>query len=358
MEQLNFWQGKSVFLTGHTGFKGSWLTLLLNRLGAVVHGYALDPVGSLSLFSQADTANALASDHRADIRNFDSLSIALEATQPDIVIHMAAQSLVLEGYRDPLGTIGINVMGTANLLDACRYARTVKAIVVVTTDKVYENRNWTHPYRESDRLGGRDPYSASKACTEFVTAAYNAVFTLAGTQSPNMATARAGNVTGGGDWAVDRLIPDCVRAFSSAQPVTLRNPHSVRPWQHVLEPLHGYLQLAQLLFECPAGRPCDGWNFGPSLAGNSTVLDVAAQVALQWGGSAEVVCADALSQLEETHILRLDSSKARLSLRWQDHWTLEQNIERTMAWYKCWRSGGNLREFTDRQIVEYLRVGI
>jgi CDP-glucose 4,6-dehydratase len=356
MEQLKFWRGKSVFLTGHTGFKGAWLTLLLKKLGAEVHGYALDPQGSLNVFDLVSVANSLAADHRADIRDLKNLAASMASARPDIVIHMAAQSLVLQGYREPLSTFGVNVMGTANVLEACRTVQCARAIVVVTTDKVYENRNWMHPYGESDKLGGHDPYSASKACAELVTAAYHAVFAQDTARIPNIATARAGNVTGGGDWAADRLIPDCVRAFNSGQPVTLRNPQSVRPWQHVLDPLQGYLRLAQYLFESPPGRLCDGWNFGPSLVESSSALAIATQVATHWGGGARVVCAQEEAAIRETHILRLDSSKARLVLGWRDCWTLEQNIEKTTAWYKSWRDGKELREVTDSQISGYLQA--
>ncbi len=354
MEQLSFWQGRRVFLTGHTGFKGTWLTSLLNSLGAEVHGFALDPVGDLNMFDLVEGARFLATDTRADIRDIERLSAALVSSNAEIVIHMAAQALVLEGYRNPLSTFDVNIMGTANVLEACRTISSVRAIVVVTTDKVYEIGESSRPFRETDRLGGHDPYSASKACAELVTAAYGAVYVTSSGQAPNLATARAGNVTGGGDWAADRLIPDCVRAFSAGKSVCLRNPSAVRPWQHVLEPLAGYLELARRLYESPAQVSRESWNFGPGPESNSTVLDVANLVASHWGKGGSIVCLDEPIVISETHVLRLDASKAHEVLSWRDRLSLAENIAMTMSWYRAWREGQDLQATTLHQIKTFL----
>ena len=244
----DFWRDRPVFVTGHTGFKGGWLALWLQQRRAKMHGYALDPPTQPSLFEAARIETGLASDTRADLADFARLKATLARASPEVVFHLAAQPLVREGYRDPLGTFACNVMGTAHVLEAARAVATVRAVVVITTDKVYENREWEYPYREVDRIGGRDPYSASKAAAEIVAASYRASYFCGGNGHPGrVATARSGNVIGGGDWAVDRLLPDCLRAFAAGEAVRLRYPRSIRPWQHVLEPLSGYLRLAERL---------------------------------------------------------------------------------------------------------------
>ena len=259
-----FYAGKRVFVTGHTGFKGGWLALWLNRLGAIVHGYALDPPTEPNLFESAGVSAALATDARGDLADLTRLKVALGDAEPEIIFHLAAQPLVRASYRDPLGTLATNVMGTAHLLEAVRDLNSVRAVVLITTDKVYENSEWPYPYREIDRLGGHDPYSASKAGAEIVAASYRASF-FSGEAGhvACVATARAGNVIGGGDWGAERLIPDCVSAFLKNEPVRLRFPRAVRPWQHVLEPLAGYLQLARRLFGFDGRTFARAWNFGP-----------------------------------------------------------------------------------------------
>lgn len=344
------WSGKRVFLTGHTGFKGSWLTLLLTRLGATVDGYALNPPTDPSAFEDMRLAERLASDTRADLRDLPRLTDALTAARPDIVIHMAAQPLVRDSYRRPIETIAVNVLGTAHLLEAARSARSVRAIVNVTTDKCYENVGWLHPYRETDALGGADVYSASKACAELVTNAWRRSF---GDGAAPMATARAGNVIGGGDWAHERLVPDCMRAFAEGAPVILRSPAAVRPWQHVLEPLTGYLALAQALLENGA-EAASGWNFGPDLEGEASVLRVAQTAAAAWGDGAEARAADGAPEFAEATILRLDSAKAALKLGWRPRWSLERAVGETVAWHKAKRAGEDMRAFAIGQIDAYL----
>ncbi len=351
--QIGDWTGIRVFVTGHTGFKGSWLTLLLSRLGAEVTGYALDPPTEPSAFADMGIADLLAADHRGDIRDLPRLSEAMDAARPDLVIHMAAQPLVRESYRRPIETVAVNVLGTAHVLEAARSAGDVRAFVNVTTDKCYENVGWLHPYRETDRLGGADIYSASKACAELVTAAWRKSF---GDPGPVIATARAGNVIGGGDWAQERLVPDCMRAFSAGEAVVLRSPAAVRPWQHVLEPLTGYLALAQALLRRDA-EVDEGWNFGPDLEGEATVLHVAQTAAAAWGDGAEARAAEGAAEFAEADTLRLDSAKARLKLGWRPRWDLQRAITETVAWHRARSAGEDLRTFGQRQIGDYLESG-
>jgi CDP-glucose 4,6-dehydratase len=351
----SLWRGKSVFLTGHTGFKGAWLALWLHRLGAVVHGYALNPPTEPSLFSQARLEPLLASDTRADLADLEKLKRAMSAARPAVILHLAAQPLVRESYRDPAGTFATNVLGTAHVLEAARGLDSLRAIVVITTDKVYENREWSHPYRESDHLGGHDPYSASKAAAEIVVASYRASFFsgAGGGSCVPIATARAGNVIGGGDWARDRLVPDCLRAFHQGEPVRLRYPGAVRPWQHVLEPLSGYLLLAQALLG-PAGLNfAKAWNFGPDTAGEATVEHVAQTIAGIVGGGAEVICEPTKDAPHEAGLLTLDSSAARAALKWRPVWPLTVALGKTVAWHQSFLAGRDLREVSLAQIAEY-----
>lgn len=349
------YHGKSVLLTGHTGFKGGWLSLWLHSLGARVHGYALDPLGESSFFTAADVSSCLATDHRADLRDIDRLRTAMREASPRFVFHLAAQPLVRESYRDPLGTFATNLMGTVHLLEVLRQTPSVESVVIVTTDKVYLNREWEFPYREIDPLGGHDPYSASKAAVEIAAASYRSSFlSCSGDASPGLATARAGNVIGGGDWAKDRLVPDCLRAFEQGEAVRLRFPHAVRPWQHVLDALSGYLHLGAALVGAGGARYATAWNFGPDPAGDASVGDVARRLASSWGDGAKVVYEnDGDESPHEAGLLRLDSSRARQILGWRPRWTLEESLARTVNWHRAWRDGRGMRMFSLSQIDEY-----
>lgn len=345
------WSDKDVFLTGHTGFKGSWLSLWLYTLGARVHGYALNPPTSPSIFEVASVASTLASDIRADLAETERLTQAMADAQPEVVFHLAAQPLVRASYADPLGTFATNILGTANVLQSVRQVPSVRAVVIITTDKVYQNKEWAHPYREGDRLGGHDPYSASKAAAEIVTASMRDSFFHG---SPvRIATARAGNVIGGGDWAADRLVPDCLKFFAAGEPVRLRYPAAVRPWQHVLEPLGGYLALAASLLEDPNKEHATAWNFGPDTADNASVGEVARLLAAGWGGSADVICEENTGHPHEAGLLTLDNSAARHHLGWQPRWRLGTALEKTLAWHTAWLAGEPMREVSLAQISDY-----
>ena len=349
------WAGQSVFLTGHTGFKGSWLALWLHQLGASVHGYALNPPTDPNLFTKARIGSLLASDTRADLADLPQLKAAMQAARPSVLLHLAAQPLVRESYQDPVGTFATNVLGTANVLEAARGIPSLRAVVVVTTDKVYENREWAHPYRESDHLGGHDPYSASKAAAEIVTASYRSSFFKGGKSghSAHVATARAGNVIGGGDWAKDRLVPDCLNAFGRGEAVRLRYPDAVRPWQHVLEPLSGYLLLSQALLGNAAATFARSWNFGPDRAGEATVGHVASALAKIYGESARVIFERQPDAPHEAGLLTLDSSAACSSLGWKPRWTLTETLVKTVEWHRANISGHDLRECSLNQITSY-----
>ena len=342
---------KKCFVTGHTGFKGSWLTLWLHQLGAQVHGFALDPPTKPSAFGEAGVSAALVSDTRADLTDRTSLTESMRQSQAEVVFHLAAQPLVRASYDDPIGTFATNVLGTAHVLDAVRTCPSVQAVVIITTDKVYQNREWVHPYRESDALGGHDPYSASKAAAEIITASMRASF-FAGT-SVRIATARAGNVIGGGDWATDRLVPDCLRAFSENVPVYLRFPDAVRPWQHVLEPLAGYLALAARLLSDNGQEYEKAWNFGPNPSGNASVGDFADRLASLWGDSAKVIRETAGDHPHEAGLLTLDSSSAHHRLGWKPRWGLETALQHTVDWHRAWLRGDDMRDYSRRQIEAY-----
>jgi CDP-glucose 4,6-dehydratase len=343
-----FWRGRRVFLTGHTGFKGGWLSLWLAELGAEVHGYALAPPTEPNLFTTAGVEKRLAASTLADIRDAAKLEQAMQAARPEVVLHLAAQPLVRQSYAEPVETFAVNVMGTVNLLEAVRRTPGVKAVVNVTTDKCYENREWVWPYRENEALGGHDPYSSSKACSELVTAAWRRSFLdAAGVQ---LASARAGNVIGGGDWAADRLLPDFLRALDAGKPLVVRSPQATRPWQHVLEPLSGYIMLAERL--CTEGAAfAEAWNFGPDEADARPV---------EW--IVETLCArmtdatwqrDTAPQPHEAHTLRLDSAKAHARLGWQPRWNLQRALEATLDWHQAWKAGTDMADFSLRQIRAY-----
>lgn len=353
MADREFWHGKRVFITGHTGFKGSWLCLWLHRLGAQVHGYALAPPTDPSLFAEA-RIDELVTSTIADIRDGERLAAEMRAAAPEIVIHMAAQPLVRDSYKIPVETYGVNVMGTVNLLEAVRACPSVRAVVNVTTDKCYENREWAWGYRENEPMGGYDPYSSSKACSELVTAAYrNSYFNPAAYADHGVAvaSARAGNVIGGGDWANDRLIPDIIRAILTDEPVRIRNPHAIRPWQHVLEPLSGYLRLAERLYgDGPAfAQP---WNFGPADEDARPVEWIVRRLCAAWGAGARFEI-DAGEHPHEAHYLKLDCSKARAELTWRPRWSLETALDLIIDWTRACRDGKDLREVSLHQIAEY-----
>jgi len=348
----SFWTGRSVLVTGHTGFKGSWLCLWLQQVGAHVTGFALDPPSTPSLFEQAQVAEGITHIH-GDVRDPDAVVKAVKASEPSVVIHMAAQTLVGEGYRSPVYTYATNVMGTVHILEAVRRIGSVEACVVVTTDKCYKNREWHWGYRESDRLGGEDPYSNSKACAELVTSAYRqSFFAREDTSSPaRVASVRAGNVIGGGDWADDRLIPDIVRGFLAHDPVLIRSHNAIRPWQHVLEPLRGYLALAQHLVE-GAEDFAAAWNFGPRDEDARPVHWIANQMSDRWGEGASWVRDERVHPPEATY-LKLDSSKAKAELGWTPRFSLRNALDWTVEWYRAFQDGENLREFTEQQLFTY-----
>lgn len=344
----DFWQDKRVFITGHTGFKGGWLALWLQSMGAKVTGYALSPATEPNLFTVAKLEQALVNHVIGDIRDAEQLKLAMQNAQPDIVLHLAAQALVRYSYSHPIETYNVNVMGTVHLLEAVRATPSVKAVVNVTTDKCYENREWAWGYRENEALGGFDPYSSSKGCAELVTAAYRQSFLHEAGVA--LASARAGNVIGGGDWSVDRLIPDFLRAIDANESLVIRSPEATRPWQHVLEPLSGYLQLAERLFTDGAAF-AEAWNFGPLDEDARSVRWIVEQLAqlrpdLSWQ-------CDSAPQVHEAHYLKLDSSKAGHRLPWQPRWRLATALQKTLAWHEAWYKDQNMQTFTLKQIEEY-----
>lgn len=343
-----FWKGRSVLITGHTGFKGSWLSLWLSKMGAQVHGYALAPAAQQQMFGQVGVKERLSSNTFADIRDLETLERCLSACRPEIVLHLAAQSLVRESYRSPLETYAVNVLGTANLLDAVRRSPSVKALINVTTDKCYENREWVWPYREGDALGGFDPYSSSKACAEIVTAAYRRSFLDAA--GVGLATARAGNVIGGGDASIDRLLPDFFRAIDEGRPAVIRSPRASRPWQHVLEPLAGYLLLAEQLF-ADRVRFSEAWNFGPADEDCVPVQWIVDYLCQRIEGASWML--DQQQQPHEASALKLDSSKARAQLNWTPVWRLPEALQRTLDWHLALRAGEDLQKFSLQQIAAY-----
>lgn len=351
-----FWRGKRVFLTGHTGFKGVWLAIWLRRLGAEVTGFALPPA-STSLAEITGIEREITS-VRDDIRDLRALSMAVEAANPEIVLHLAAQALVRLSYHQPVETFATNVMGTVHLLEATCKAPRVQALVNVTTDKVYENRDWLWPYRETDMLGGHDPYSASKSCADLITTAWRRSFLATsrpGKPRLGVATARAGNVIGGGDWALDRLIPDCIRAFAHGRTVLIRNPSSTRPWQHVLEPLCGYLLLAEQL-QILGPEIIGAWNFGPAMDDIWPVSDVVKRLSEAWGDDAAWCVADG-PHPHETNFLAVDPSLARGRLGWRPRLQTQTALDWTGHWYKQHICGMDARRLVEADIERYEGIG-
>lgn len=356
MIDVNFWKGKKIFITGHTGFKGAWLSTWLYELGAKVTGFALEAPTKPSLFELIKLENKIHS-IIGDIRDTKAITSAIRQSKAEIIFHLAAQPLVLESYEDPVGTYETNVMGTVNVLEGIRQTPSIKAAVMITTDKCYENKEWLWGYREVDRLGGFDPYSASKACAEQVISSYRNSFFPAGDSAKHgvaIASARAGNVIGGGDFAKNRLIPDCLRSLQAEEIIYVRRPGSIRPWQHVLEALSGYLLLAQHLFH-DGVRFAEAWNFGPDEADAKPVSWILNEVNNLAAGKLKV-------QIEENHslheagYLKLDTSKARTLLSWSPKWNLSQALRSIMDWHSAFTSGGDLWTTTTQQISEYVRA--
>lgn len=345
----DFWRGRRVFVTGHTGFKGGWLLLMLRELGAEVHGFALPPPTEPSLFAllglEADCTH-----HVGDVRDMDAVEGAMQAADPEVVIHMAAQPLVQYSYVHPVETYAVNVMGTVHVMDACRRAPALKAAVMVTTDKCYENVGWVYGYRETDRMGGADPYSNSKGACELAISAYRRSY-FGADGGARLASGRAGNVIGGGDFAADRLVPDAMRAFMAGTGLSIRNPLAVRPWQHVLEPLYGYLLLAERLHDDP--RYADGWNFGPRTDESAPVHRVADTLARLWGEGA-AWHQDPAEHPYEAATLKLDPTKAQLELGWTPRFSLDEALGLTSDWYRAYARGEDMRALTEQQTRDFI----
>ncbi|PJZ61803.1 CDP-glucose 4,6-dehydratase [Leptospira adleri] len=346
---IRFFKGKRVLITGHTGFKGSWLTFILTQAGANVAGYALPPITKVSHFDLLELKKGILHTE-GDIRDFNKLNDLVQSFKPEIVFHLAAQALVRESYADPRTTFETNVMGSVNLLHAVELSDSIKTLVYITSDKCYENVEWVWGYRETDQLGGHDPYSASKASAELVFSSYLRSFF----QKKNdfgAASARAGNVIGGGDWSADRIIPDCIRAITTNGKIILRNPNATRPWQHVLEPLSGYLTLAKCLSENPK-KFSTTWNFGPSTQKVRTVYEVTKSI-IDSLGKGEIIVDQSQDKVHEAHLLQLNCDKAHQYLNWYPRWNVDQTLEATASWYKHYIDGGNVLEKTKEQVERY-----
>ena len=345
-----FWKGKRVFVTGHTGFKGSWLSLWLQLMGAKVKGFSLAPPTQPALFEVAKVGDNMQTEI-GDIRNLQQLSQSIRAFNPDVLLHLAAQPLVRLSYKEPVDTYSTNVMGTVNVLEAARYAPQLKSVVIITTDKCYENREWEWGYRENEPMGGHDPYSNSKGCAELVVSAYRRSFFYTN-DTVAVASARAGNVIGGGDWADDRLIPDILRAFEQQQPVIIRNPLSTRPWQHVLEPLSGYLVLAERLYN-EGNAFAEGWNFGPKDDDCQPVQWILEKMVQFWGEGARYEW-DKSEQPHEANFLKLDCSKAATRLKWHPQWRLADTLEKIVHWHRAWLRGADMQTHCLYEIKGYM----
>jgi len=349
----SFWRGKRVYLTGHTGFKGSWLAIWLNKLGAIVKGYSLESPTNPNLYSIANL-DELVESEMGDICNLNQLKASIKSFLPDIVIHLAAQSLVRYSYVEPIETFSVNAIGTANLLEACRNCQSIKAIVAITTDKCYENNENGLAFRENEPMGGHDPYSSSKGCAELIISSYRrSFFDL---NEIGLASARAGNVIGGGDWADQRLIPDTLRAFEKNEPVVIRNPNSIRPWQHVLEPLNGYLMLAERIFENPM-KFSEAWNFGPEQEGDREVSWILNKMIEEWERQSWTSFNEE-NKLHEASYLKLDISKAKKLLGWKPIWSLEYSITRIVNWHKAWLNGENMLIHCEDEIEHFMSTNI
>lgn len=345
----NFWKGKRVYLTGHTGFKGSWLCLWLHSLGAIVKGYALPPNTNPSLFQSANVVSLI--EHEiGDIRDFNALLGSMKAFKPDILIHMAAQPLVRLSYAQPVDTYATNVMGTVNMLEAARSCASIRAIISVTTDKVYENKEWCWGYREDEPMGGYDPYSSSKGCAELVTAAYRRSF-FSENDKPAIASARSGNVIGGGDWSEDRLIPDVMKAFEKGKKVVIRNPTAIRPWQHVLEPLSGYLILAENLYQ-HGKNFASAWNFGPDEKDCKSVAWILNKIE-EINNRKSLWEIEKNQQPHEALYLKLDCSKSKSQLNWHPKWDIETVLRKIVEWHKQFKNGVNIQSYCIDEIASY-----
>jgi CDP-glucose 4,6-dehydratase len=359
MVDLTLYKGKKVFVTGHTGFKGSWLCLLLHELGAKVYGYALDPPTNPSLYEVAKVDELVAS-YIADVRDYDKLSSVLSMVQPDMIIHMAAQPLVRDSYKNPIDTYSINVMGTVNLLEAARHTKSIRVVVNVTTDKCYENKEWLWGYRENEPMGGYDPYSNSKGCSELITSSFRSSFfnpdDYGLTHQVALASARAGNVIGGGDWAEHRLIPDFIRAINIREKIKIRSPYAIRPWQHVLEPLSGYLMLGAKLWT-DGCKYAEGWNFGPNDSEVKPVEWIIGKLCNLWGENASYEI-DANHHPHEVTYLKLDCSKAKERLGWQSRWDIGTAINHIVEWTKAYNRGAYMRSVCQEQIQNYFSKGL
>lgn len=354
----SFWKNKKVLITGHTGFKGSWLCLLLHKLDADISGFALEAPTNPSLFSICNI-NTFVDSTIADIRDYNAIYKTIERVKPEIIIHMAAQPLVRESYKNPVETYQTNVMGTVNLLDSIRLIGGVRAVVNVTTDKCYENKEWAWGYRENEPMGGYDPYSNSKGCSELVTSSFRNSFFNTATYSQHgvaLASGRAGNVIGGGDWATDRLIPDIIKAIAQGEKVKIRSPFAIRPWQHVLEPLSGYLTLAEKLYT-HGTQYAEGWNFGPVDDDAKTVEWIVQKLCAKWGNKASYEI-DKNPQPHEATYLKLDCSKARQILQWNPRWRLEKTLDTIVEFTKAYQNNENITDVCDKQITDYLNTNI
>lgn len=346
--KTNFWKHKRVLVTGHSGFKGGWMSVWLNELGANVVGYSLAPLTENNLYSCLNLSQSVTTIF-SDIRNLDALQEAIELHKPDVIFHLAAQPLVRESYSAPINTYSTNVIGTLNVLEAALHSKSVRVVVNVTTDKCYENNEWCWGYRENEPLGGHDPYSSSKACSELITASYLRSFYLK--EGKGLASARAGNVIGGGDWAKDRLVPDLIDAFHHGQTPRIRNPNSTRPWQHVLEPVSGYLLLAEKLWENPS-KFSGAWNIGPEESDAKSVSWIADALVKLWGETVSW-STDIAENVHEANSLKLDISKAKTHLGWRPTWNIQEALSMTADWYKKYYDGQNGREVTVDQILKY-----
>ena len=353
---LSFWKGKRVLITGHTGFKGAWLSLLLFKLEANVFGYALPPPTNPSLFKEAEIEKSITS-YIGDVRDYENFLSVMHKSQPEIVIHMAAQPLVRDSYKIPIDTYSINVMGTVHVLEACRNTPSVKSIVNVTTDKCYENKEWLWGYRENEPMGGYDPYSNSKGCSELVTSSYrNSYFNPKDYNQHGVAvaSARAGNVIGGGDWANDRLIPDFIKAISKGEKVKIRSPYAIRPWQHVLEPLSGYILLAEKLYKDGVDY-AEGWNFGPEDSDARNVEWIISEICSLWGEDSSYEI-DESNKLHEANYLKLDCSKAKSKLNWNSRWDIKTTLKLIVEWNKAYLNSDDIRIKTEEEIKQYFQL--